>query len=265
MSTRAKRLPSGFNYAFRPTSYFRNIDFHTLIVSSILGEERRKDVQARLMSGDADEYGDWLTESKLDDSTRQVVGSMHPAFMGGEYLPNIGGDEIEIARIVLASVTQDVISIRAKRTKKNIAYRVVDEYDSVFKVAKKWSSKPLSLRELIYLIDGTGQDGGLVFSILSMNINYGGEDADGMRGFVAVSSSFYPELGRYYDFAIDTYLDGFAVEEDEDDDDDGLVVFPATKQPWDLQNLPEDPASGAVKASEVAFAARSNSGVKKPE
>ena len=52
---------------------------------------------------------------KLEPSTRLLLGGIHPAFMGGEYLPQFGQNEIEIARIVLASVTQDVISIRARR------------------------------------------------------------------------------------------------------------------------------------------------------
>ena len=38
-----------------------------------------------------------------------------------------------------------------------------------------------------------------------------------------------------------------------------------SKQLHDLQNLPEDPALGAMRASEAAFAARDNSGGKKPE
>ena len=35
--------------------------------------------------------------------------------MSGEYLPDFEGDEVEIARVTLASVTGDVVSIRARR------------------------------------------------------------------------------------------------------------------------------------------------------
>ena len=78
--------------------------------------------------------------------------------MGGEYLPSFSGEEIEIARIVLASVTQDVYSIRAKRLGKLIAYCVVDEYESTLNLAMESSTQPLSLEELIGLIDGSRQD-----------------------------------------------------------------------------------------------------------
>jgi hypothetical protein len=123
MSKYVTRFPTGFDYMYRPESYFANLDAETLVVGSILGEERRKDVRRRLASGEADPLvrEEWLTESKLEPSTRLLLGGIHPAFMGGEYLPQFGQNEIEIARIVLASVTQDVISIRARRSDKRIA------------------------------------------------------------------------------------------------------------------------------------------------
>jgi hypothetical protein len=220
MTERTTPFPPGFDYSYRPISYFHELDPQALIVASILGEERRKDVQQRLAAGGTLEGDDWLTESKLDASTRQVIGSLHPAFMGGEYLPAFGEEEIEIARIVLASVTQDVISIRARRAKRSIIYRIVDEYESNFTLARKSSAKPLTFRELISFIDGSFHEedeaqGGLVFSILQTNIDAAG-DSEGMRNFIAVASSFYPGLKSYYALAIAEYLDSFAVEEDEE-------------------------------------------------
>ena len=66
------RRPAGFDYGFRPTSYFEDLDPTTIVVASILGEERRKDVQARIASSDFDPFvwGEWLTESKLEDDIR---------------------------------------------------------------------------------------------------------------------------------------------------------------------------------------------------
>jgi hypothetical protein len=48
--------------------------------------------------------------------------------MGGEYLPNLMPNEVEIARVTMTSTTMDVISIRARHTKHKIIYRIVDEY-----------------------------------------------------------------------------------------------------------------------------------------
>lgn len=224
MTNQVVRRPSGFDYGFRPNSYFEDLDPSTLVVASILGEERRKDVQDRLASEDFDPlvWGEWLTESTLDDSTRRLIGRVHPRFMGGEYLPSFGGDEIEIARIVMASVTQDVISIRARRQGKRIFYRVADEYESTFMLSKTWSIKPLTLRELISLIDGSNQADdtkatGLVFSILDWNIETTGEPEE-MRRFIAVSSGLYRELGPYYDQSINRRLDKFSVREDAEEE-----------------------------------------------
>ena len=49
----------------------------------------------------------WIKLS--DDSEKRLI---HPSFMGGEYLPDCGEDETEIARIELRSTLADVISIR---------------------------------------------------------------------------------------------------------------------------------------------------------
>ena len=215
---------TGFDY--RPTSYFKDLDPATLIVASILGEERRKDVSDRIASDDFDPlvWGDWITEPKLDDSVRSIIGQGHPRFLGGEYLPSIAEEEIEIARIVLASVTQDVYSIRARRQGKLIVYRVVDEYESTFNLAMESSTQPLSMKELIGLIDGSRQDDdaqteGLVLSHLAWNIGENG-NAESMRGFIAVSSHFYPRLAGYYDGVISRYLDSFLVKEEEIEEDD---------------------------------------------
>lgn len=218
-----RHLP-GFDYGYRPASYFNRLDPGTLVVASILGEERRKDVQARLASGDYDPlvWGDWLTESKLDDSTRQLIGRSHPSFMGGEYLPPLGEDEIEIARIVLASVTRDVISVRARRAGRRIRYSVRDEYDSTFVLSRKSSLEPLTLGELIALIDRSKQEGdtmtnGVVYSVLDWNLQ-AEADLDSMRFFVAVSSGFYPELEVYYEEAINAYLDELLPEEEAEEE-----------------------------------------------
>lgn len=231
MSNHVTRFPTGFDYAYRPQSYFQDVDPKALILSSILGEERRKDVQHRLESEDFDPavWGEWLTDSKLDDQTRKLTGSVHPALMGGEYLPQFGQNEIEIVRIVLASVTQDVISIRARRSGKRIAYRVVDEYETEFALPRRSSAVPMSLRQLIAFIDGTNhaqeaEVNGLVFSVLDANI--GSCELESLRGFVSVSSVFYPELRRYYDAESDQYLDQFLVEDDEDEEEDEAVGEP---------------------------------------
>jgi hypothetical protein len=71
-----------------------------------------------------------LRNGSLDDESQQRPDYVHPHFMGGEYLPSYGRQEVEIARIELASTTSDVISLRARPTGSRIRYRIVDEYES---------------------------------------------------------------------------------------------------------------------------------------
>ena len=72
-----------------------------------------------------------------------------------DFLPEREGGEVEIACVLLASVTADMISIRARRWGNRIAYRIEDEYDTHFHFKPKTFKRPLSMRELIGLIDGT--------------------------------------------------------------------------------------------------------------
>jgi hypothetical protein len=53
-------------------------------------------------------------DESLSNGAREFRGRVHPSLMSGEYLPDYEGDEVEIARVALASVMGDVISIRAR-------------------------------------------------------------------------------------------------------------------------------------------------------
>ncbi len=88
----------GIDYEYRPLSCFENLTPQQVILGSILGEARRKDVAERMTRGDFDPtvFGDWLTESQLDDTTREMLGKVHTAFMGGEYLPPLRGNELRL-------------------------------------------------------------------------------------------------------------------------------------------------------------------------
>ena len=88
---------------------------------------------------------------------------------GQDFLPEREGGEVEIACVLLASVTADVITIRARRRGNRIVYRIVDEYETCFRFKPKTSTQPLSLGELIALIDGaTGHLGGDLSTIRSV-------------------------------------------------------------------------------------------------
>src|SRR5207245_204761 len=112
----------------------------------------------------------------LNEEARSRLGKIHPSFMGGEYLPDYANGEVEIARVELQSTTSDVISIRARKEGKTIAYSVADEYETEFPVSPRSSAKPLSLEQVIDLIDNAG--GGESLALCYTMMNYTGDSIE---------------------------------------------------------------------------------------
>jgi hypothetical protein len=134
--------------------------------------------------------------------------------MGGEFLPTLRNSEVEIARISLASVTADQISVRARRSGQRIVYCVVDEYGSQIAtyVCRPASSvSPLSLRELIALMESACEGDSIIFPILEMNMRGASTPAE-LAAFINMTSDFYPDLGPYYRALIDAWVDERAPE-----------------------------------------------------
>jgi hypothetical protein len=196
---------SGIDLAYRPRNYFRAADLKVPLTPSIAGESRRQLVRA-LMEWDAP-IPDGLDAAVLGEAMLEVWGSLHPSHMGGEYLPPLRKGEVEIARVSLQSVTADQISIRARHTGRRIGFRVVDEYPetSTYVCHPASSVSPLSLGELIALMESASEGGSIVFPILVMNSRYSTRAE--LATFVTVTSDFYPELGGYYRTLIDAWVE----------------------------------------------------------
>lgn len=214
MKTRTIQVPAvpGIDLGFRPRSYFGPIPLETQMIARVTGHVRREMLRERLAAGRAD-YPPELAQSSLDDDYRRIMAAIHPMCMGGEFLPPLAEGELEIARVSLRSVTADQIAIRARPAGRRIAYRIVDEYgggSGPFACRPASSTRPLTLRQLVGLIESArttgGVDRGIVWPILEMNLD-GGSDPDDLAGFVAVKSEFYPQLGPYYDARIADWFD----------------------------------------------------------
>jgi hypothetical protein len=129
--------------------------------------------------------------------------------MGGEYLPDSDADEVEIARVTMASVMQDVISVRASPKRGGIRYRVVDEYNTTFQIKPEFSKRPLSLRQLVRLID-TGNSyelGPIGLGIIQSHVDCTDQPAEAFADFMDFSSEFYPGLSKHYWFATQRWLE----------------------------------------------------------
>ena len=192
----------GIDYKQCPSSYWNDETLEQAILKNIKGDFRREEIRKALAAGKMDAVPEEILREALSENVRSFTGRIHPRFMGGEYLPDLSADEVEIARISLQSTTFDVISIRARRTTKGtILYRVVDEYEGDFQLSRQRSKKPLSLRELITFLEKThleGMRGGLLLGYNNMNADYmDRSERPQLRHFTSIGSEFYPELSSH--------------------------------------------------------------------
>ncbi len=209
---------------FRPDTYWpESLTPHQLL-SRIQGRVRQ-DMARRIF----EEQGftglnAFLAREELDEGEREAWGAMHPDFMGGEYLPSLEEDEVEIVRVSLASVTADQISVRARPADGFIRYRIASEYDDDedmrYQLPFDQSKQPLTLAELVQLIDGTyipgnTYPGGLVIEPLELNYDSGG-DLDSLLGFISIDSQFYPELATYYERVVEEWVEAHRPDDDEE-------------------------------------------------
>jgi hypothetical protein len=190
----------------RPESYW---DCSKEGFTNIKGEIRRRALGSALASGQFGSLPGSLLSDELSHEERFKMAAMHPSFMGGEFLPAYLAGELEIARVSLESVTYDVISVRAQKLDDGqISYRVVDEYESPFICRPGTSAEPLTMSELISLIDsveghnaGFGDARGLTDSYRDYNydVDKSLQHLNVLVHFVRVSSMYYPELESWYE------------------------------------------------------------------
>ena len=190
----------GIDYGFRPQSYWLDRDVLQALLRNVKGAERRKMIKSYYKNGNFQELEESFSKISLSDEERFRLASIHPMFMGGEYLPDYERDETEIARIELNSTMADVISIRACIDEgETIEYSVVDEHDGKFNLWTEWSDKPFSLSELVEFIDRTELEGSS-YSGLSLSFNNSNAecmDKEDLVGFTTISSEIDPDLEEH--------------------------------------------------------------------
>jgi hypothetical protein len=100
--------------------------------------------------------------------------------------------------------------------KDRIAYRIVDEYPEngpYYRCRPRTSRQPLTLRELVEMIDGACEDEGAAFGPIIGNIRLGGDPLED-QSFVSVRSEFYSDLHAYYEARFAVYFDSFRNADD---------------------------------------------------
>ena len=191
---------------YRPASYFWPHSLETHLLSSVKGTERQRHIRRLIDQGRMRELDDWIAAESLSDDTRAGLGRIHPSLMGGEYLPNLRHNEVEIARISLQSVTGDVISVRATKGKQRIYYRIVDEYNTPH--GTRSSIRPLTLHQLEAFIE---------IEEVGMRLVHCSWDGDEAERFIAVTSPFYAELDALYEKRIVDWFAELKAEREEEE------------------------------------------------
>lgn len=218
-----KRYPD-IDYGYRPSSYWDDDTPAQAILKNIKGDFRREEIRKALAKGELENIPQEILRDTISENLRKATGRIHPRFMGGEYLPDYREDEVEIARISLASTTNDIISIRARRDRTGvIRYSIADEYngDFTYVLSRKTSRQPLTLRQLVSFLDKSSQNevpGNLITGYNDMN-NEWLDDRDSLRHFTRISSEFYPHLSTHCERVFDDWVEAGRKKDEEEDDD----------------------------------------------
>jgi predicted ArsR family transcriptional regulator len=170
-------------------TYFGPKRLEAYLLSRVKGAVVRKQLKQLLEQGDAEQRAQILAQAPLTASDRKMLESLHPAFMGGNYLPDTEDGEIEIARVNLKSTTFDVTSVYARLEAGAIHYRVVDEYggDTLQGTAQTETASPMTLGEIADFLLGAWP----LLDVLESNF---GDDLESALDFFSADSDFYPEL-----------------------------------------------------------------------
>ena len=216
---------------WRPGSYADFDDPVALVLNGIQGQMRREMARDMLTAeGEHREFVDTqlgpiqpgLLEERAHENFIHTMSGCHsPVWMGGEYLPDVDSGEIEIARIILQSTLMDVISVRAQWRSGRYHYRIVDEYKSTFDISRESSSKPLTLGQLIDLLQSSSCPDstypcGMVERFWEAEREHGMESLEDNVNFVSIESDFYPKLADWYDQRSEEWIAQYTEEEEEE-------------------------------------------------
>ncbi|MCE9614869.1 MAG: hypothetical protein K8T26_11370 [Lentisphaerae bacterium] len=203
MSAAAPVRYPDIDYDWRPSSYWAPpADALHVVLRNVKGTRRRQMIRDYWNAGRFQELEDALLQDELTVTQRESLGRIHPTFMGGEYLPRTRRGEVTLVRVDLKSANADVIEVRAASAGKRIRYRVVDEYNTRFPTRPRSSARPLTLGQLVDLVDHAspaydfGESLGLCYT--ASNYECGGCTLDDLEDFTSVSSDIYPELSTHY-------------------------------------------------------------------
>ena len=142
--------------------YFQPATPVEAILRRIKGNRRRAMVTEAIESDGIETIPEsWLAHD-LSDLLKNLLGSQHPRYRGGEDLPDLLDGEVEIARVSLVdSVHGEVTSLRATAdaVDRSVHLRIVDEYcessDYEYVLEQDCFPGPLTAREVLQVFSNS--------------------------------------------------------------------------------------------------------------
>jgi hypothetical protein len=201
---------------FRPKTYFSPLRLESWLLAKVKSAAMRRQLKYLLAEGYHEDARHLMEEVAFSASEQRALEAFHPAFMGGNYLPDTGFGEVEIARINLQSTTSDVTCVYARKEEGKIHYRVVDEYggETLQGPVDATTDLPMTLGELHDFFMKAWP----LIELLEMNFE---GDLDRALAFYSVDSAFYPALGQLIDQRVEAFhAENYGDREEEDDDAD---------------------------------------------
>ena len=182
-------MMSEFNFEYRPKSYFGPKQLDNFYSSRIRNEAARKAIDLYAAAGAPEQVKQIIDYDRDSGGDYRFLEKVHPHNMGGSYLPELDGAEVEIGRISINSTTNDVTCMYASFEEGKIHYHVVDEYggETLGAVSECTSTRPLTFLEFTDFFLNAWN----LLDCLEWNFE---DDLDGALGFFSATSEFYPEF-----------------------------------------------------------------------
>ena len=174
---------------YKPKTYFSPQPFVTYLVDQVKNAAIRERLDVLLSEGRIEEIKQLLDDGEITSKSIRYLETVHPMFMGGNYLPDMDEGEVEIARIEIASTTNDVTCLFAKMENGKIKLRVVDEYggDTLNTPTEVVIDEPMTLNEMTEFFLTTWS----LIDVLEMNFD---GQLDPAMAFFKAKSRFYPKF-----------------------------------------------------------------------
>ena len=188
-----KARGKGMNPEFRPKAYFGPQKLEEHLLSNVLGGVVRNRMREMISEGQEKEAQELIDEVVNDGGEiARYLESIHPMFMGGNYLPERQHGEVEIGRITIKSTTYDVTSVYAARSNGKNRIRVVDEYDgdTLVRHPEMETKQPLTMGAFADFFLGVWP----FIDVVMMNAE--GDLGEGLDYFWA-ESNFYPDFDMF--------------------------------------------------------------------